>query len=61
VNTTARLASLAGAGEILVSVDTAQAAGLDPDLPRRSLALKGKQEVTEVVTLTVGAGAEAPV
>jgi adenylate cyclase len=60
VNTTARLASVAGAGEILVTVDAAQAAGLDPDLPRRSLELKGKQEVTEVVTLTVRAAVEAP-
>jgi adenylate cyclase len=54
-NTTARLASLAGAGEILVTVDAASAAGLEPDLPRKSLELKGKQEMTDVVTLTVGA------
>lgn len=54
-NTTARLASLAGAGEILVTVDAAVAAGLDPDLPRQNLDLKGKQEVTEVVMLRVGA------
>lgn len=51
VNTTARLASQAGAGEVLVSVDAATAAGLDPKLDRRSLALKGKQDEVEVVTL----------
>jgi len=61
VNTTARLASLAGAGEILVTVDAARAAGLDPDLERRSLELKGKAAVTEVVTLKVGAAAETAV
>ena len=53
VNTTARLASLAAAGEILVTVPAAGAAGLDPGLPRRSLELKGKQGTTEVVTLHV--------
>src|SRR5688500_759921 len=37
VNTTARLASEARAGEILVSADAAAAAGLDPALERRSL------------------------
>jgi adenylate cyclase len=51
VNTTARLASEAQAGEVLVSVDAATAAGLDPTLDRRSLALKGKQDEVEVVTL----------
>jgi adenylate cyclase len=54
VNTAARLASAAAAGEILVSVDAAEAVALDPDLPRRSLELKGKQEVVDVVSLTVG-------
>jgi adenylate cyclase len=53
VNTAARLGSVAAAGEILVSVDTAQAAGLESDLPRRTLELKGKQDVVEVVTLKV--------
>jgi adenylate cyclase len=51
VNTTARLASLAAAGEILVTTDAATAAGLDPALERRSLDLKGKQRTTEVVSL----------
>jgi adenylate cyclase len=53
VNTTARLAAQAAAGEILVSTDAAAAAGLDPGLERRSLALKGKELPTEVVSLWV--------
>ena len=53
VNTTARLASQAGAGEILVSVPAGTAAGLDPQLERRSLSLKGKGEPVEVVSLAV--------
>ena len=55
VNTTARLASAAAAGEILVSTAASAAAELDPDLPQRSLGLKGKQNVVEVVSLTVAA------
>ncbi len=54
VNIAARLASTARRGEVLVSVASASAAGLDAALPRRSLELKGKQLVTEVVSLTVG-------
>jgi adenylate cyclase len=54
VNVTARLAATAGAGEILVSVEAATEAGLDPSLERRKLQLKGKSEPTEVVTLRVG-------
>lgn len=54
VNVTARLASEAQAGEILVTAEAAAAAGLDPSLPRRTLELKGKLEATEVVTLRVG-------
>jgi adenylate cyclase len=61
VNTTARLASVAAAGEILVTVEAAQAAGLDPALPRRRLDLKGKQHLTDVVTLTVRGTARASV
>lgn len=53
VNVTARLASAAQAGEVLVTSDAASAAGLDPGLERRSLQLKGKAEPTEVVTLRV--------
>ena len=53
VNTTARLASAATAGEILVTADAAAAAGLDSNLERRSLELRGKQRSTEVIALTV--------
>jgi adenylate cyclase len=52
VNVTARLASVAGAGEILVASAAAEAAGLSTDHPRRSLLLKGKSQTTEVVVLT---------
>ena len=55
VNVTARLASAAGSGEVLVSSEAASAGGLDPALVRRHLVLKGKQGSTEVVTLTVDA------
>ncbi|MGH2429109.1 MAG: adenylate/guanylate cyclase domain-containing protein [Candidatus Limnocylindria bacterium] len=51
VNITARLASVAGPGEVLVSADAAAAADLDPNLERRTLELKGKQSVTQVVSL----------
>ncbi len=53
VNTTARLASAAEAGEVIVSVAAAEAAGLEPTLERRALELKGKSEATEVVSLRV--------
>jgi adenylate cyclase len=55
VNVTARLASLAKPGEILVTTDAARAAGVGEGMPRRQLELRGKQELTEVVSLTVGA------
>jgi adenylate cyclase len=51
VNTTARLASAAAAGEVLVSTDAAAAAGLEASRERRSLELKGKGEPFEVVSL----------
>lgn len=51
VNTTARLAALAEAGEIIVSVEAATQAGLDVTVGRRSLQLKGKAEPVEVVSL----------
>jgi adenylate cyclase len=57
VNVTARLATAASAGEVLVTVEAAAAAGLDPGLARRVLDLKGKLAPTEVVSLTVGAEA----
>jgi class 3 adenylate cyclase len=58
VNVAARLAGAAGPGEVLISVDAATAAGLDPSLERRSLALKGKSVDTEVVSLRVRARSE---
>lgn len=51
VNITARLASAASAGEILVTMRAAEGAGLDPSLERRQLKLKGKADVTDVVAL----------
>jgi adenylate cyclase len=51
VNTTARLAGAAGAGEILVSTDAAAAVGLDPILEQRSLELKGKEQPFDVVVV----------
>ena len=55
VNTTARLAAAAGAGEILVSAAAATASDLDAGLERRSLELKGKAAATDVVVVRVGA------
>jgi len=52
VNTAARLASAAAAGEILVTVAAAEAAHLaEAGVERRQLALKGKSEPTEVLVL----------
>lgn len=51
VNTTARLASSAAAGEILVTAAAATAAGLPADAERRTLTLKGKAQVTEVAVV----------
>jgi len=49
VNTTARLAASAGAGEILVSSGAAQASGLDTSgLEVRTLELRGREESAEV-------------
>lgn len=53
VNTAARLAALATAGEIVITVDAAAEADLDPTLERRTLQLKGKTEPVEVVSLQV--------
>ena len=54
VNTTARLASAAGAGEVLVTVAAAEASQLaDTGVEHRQLELKGKSQPTEV--LVVGA------
>jgi adenylate cyclase len=54
MNTTARLASLARAGEILVTTAAARAAGLDPGLETHALELKGKTQATDVVSILVG-------
>lgn len=52
VNTTARLASEAKAGELLVSVETASAAGLDPSSwERRTLTVRGRSDPVEVFLL----------
>jgi adenylate cyclase len=54
VNTAARLASTAAAGEILLTVNAAEAAGRDTaTLERRTLDLRGRQEPIEVVVLRV--------
>jgi adenylate cyclase len=54
VNTTARLSSVAGAGEILLTVQAAAKAGISREgLEHRSLALKGKSEPTDVYVLKV--------
>jgi adenylate cyclase len=54
VNVTARLASAAGAGEILISEAAYHASGLDlGELEQRQLELKGKSEPTDVRVLRV--------
>ena len=60
-NTAARLASAAGAGEVLVSAAACSAAGLDAGgLERRQLQLKGRSEPVEVRVLRAAAGHAAP-
>jgi class 3 adenylate cyclase len=54
VNVAARLGGVARAGEVLLTVEAAEAAHLDPGPERRSLDLKGKSTPTDVVSLTVG-------
>ncbi|MGE5221085.1 MAG: adenylate/guanylate cyclase domain-containing protein, partial [Omnitrophica WOR_2 bacterium] len=55
VNTTARLASQAGAGEVLISEAAYQAAGLElGNLEKRSLSLKGRSEEVPVRVFRVG-------
>jgi adenylate cyclase len=52
VNTTARLASLACAGEVLVSVAAAEASGTNIEgLERRKVELRGRSAPLEVVVL----------
>jgi adenylate cyclase len=55
VNTAARLTSLAGAGEILISESTRQAAGLRTDsMESRTLMLKGKSQEVNAWALKMG-------
>ena len=51
VNVAARLASLAGAGEVLVTATTAASAGLEEPSEHRLLELRGKSEPVEVVVV----------
>lgn len=56
VNTTARLASDAASGELLVSVEAATAAGTDTsDLAWRTIEVRGRTEPVEVVSVRVAA------
>jgi adenylate cyclase len=50
VNTTAPLASTAHAGEVIVSVAAAEAAGSD-SLERRTVEIRGRVEPIEVIVL----------
>lgn len=55
VNTTARLASAAAAGEVLVSTTTTEAAGTEVDgLERRRLPIRGREATIDVVVLRHG-------
>jgi adenylate cyclase len=57
VNVTARLASAAGAGEILVTTDAATAAGFAGNgLEQRHLELRGHSAPVDVIVLTEGRG-----
>ena len=52
MNVAARLASLAEPGEILLTIPAADAAGVDiAALPHQQLELKGREQLTEVVSL----------
>lgn len=51
VNTAARLAAQAGAGEVLVTAEVLAAAGIADSPERRRLELKGKQDVVDVSVL----------
>ena len=52
MNTTARLASLAEAGELLVSVESSERAGLDTtDLERRTVDVRGRDAGLEVYSV----------
>ncbi len=53
VNVTARLASAAAAGEILVSADASALAGLESDLEARNLTLRGRQQPLDVRVIRI--------
>ena len=58
VNATARLASLAGPGELLVSVAAAERAGLDSThFERRTVEVRGREAGLDVYSLRVATGA----
>jgi adenylate cyclase len=60
VNTSARLASLAGAGELLVSVAASERAGLDASsLERRTVEVRGREASLDVVVVRPQAQAAA--
>lgn len=60
VNTTARLAGEAAAGELLVSIEAASAASLDlAGLERRTLSVRGRTDNVEVVVLRPGSALAA--
>lgn len=57
VNTTARLASLAGPGELLVSLAAAEHASLDPaGLDRRTVEVRGREATLDVYALRPSPG-----
>jgi adenylate cyclase len=57
VNITARLATAAGTGELVVTEAAVRAAGFpDGSLPHRTVALKGKAETMTVAVVTVAIG-----
>src|SRR4051794_2352638 len=61
VNTTARLASAAAAGELLVSIDAATAAGLDVStIERRRLVIRGREEAVDVAVVRGATTAPVP-
>jgi adenylate cyclase len=61
VNTTARLAGAAAAGELLVSTDAAAAAGLaGSGLEHRTVEARGRTQPVEVVVLGSGSTGSAP-
>lgn len=58
VNTTARLAASAAAGEVLISVAAAEAAGRSCEgLERRTLTVRGRSQPVEVVVARTGVAA----